>query len=65
MEISDENFERITSLAFENGYREGYMKCLQDIKKEFDCFAINAVERAERYRIKNTDYDAKMDGVTE
>ena len=63
MEISDDNFERITSLAFENGYREGYTQYLKDIKNEFEHFMFNSVEKAERYRVRNTNCGVKMDEV--
>ena len=61
MNISDDNFERITSLTFENGYREGYTQCLKDINKMFERFTIDAIENAEKYRIKNTNCGTKMD----
>lgn len=61
IEMTDEMFERVTNLAFENGYSEGYTQCLKDINKVFGRFTIDAIENAEKYRIKNTNCGAKMD----
>lgn len=54
MEITNEQFERATLLAFKNGYVAGYEQAINDTKTAFDSFAITAIKNAETYQMPNT-----------
>lgn len=65
IEMTDEMFERVTNLAFENGYRMGYEQAIVDSQKAVSRFSAQALEKLNDYRLTNINRGAKMDEEVE